>query len=135
MKLLRHLYSIYNYKYIKRKPLSKKIREIVYAKYDGHCAYCGCELEMRQMQVDHIKSVYVSTAQNGWNATQDDSIENLMPSCRQCNFYKGVGNIEYLRRMLKDTLYHTCVDNFQAKLAMKYGILTLKPWDGLFFFQ
>lgn len=124
---------------IKRKPLSKKIREIVYAKYDGHCAYCGCELEMRQMQVDHIKSVYVSTAQNGWNSTQDDSIENLMPSCRQCNFYKGVGNIEYLRRMLKDTLYHTlyhtCVDNFQTKLVMKYGILTLKPWNGLFFFE
>lgn len=27
-----------------RKPIPKNIREQVYQKYDGHCAYCGCEL-------------------------------------------------------------------------------------------
>ena len=34
--------------------ISKKTREIVYNKYNGHCAYCGCEIEMKDMQVDHI---------------------------------------------------------------------------------
>lgn len=28
-----------------RKPIQKKIREQVYKKYNGHCAYCGCKLE------------------------------------------------------------------------------------------
>ena len=35
-----------------------KVREIVYAKYKGHCAYCGCELEMKDMQIDHIVPKY-----------------------------------------------------------------------------
>ncbi len=29
----------------KRKSIPKKTREEVYKMYDGHCAYCGCELE------------------------------------------------------------------------------------------
>lgn len=32
------------------------IRHAVYAKYNGHCAYCGCEIDYKDMQVDHIKS-------------------------------------------------------------------------------
>ena len=36
-----------------RKTIPKKIRQIVYDKYNGHCAYCGCELEYKDMQIDH----------------------------------------------------------------------------------
>lgn len=32
------------------------VREEVYSKYNGHCAYCGCRLEYKDMQVDHIDS-------------------------------------------------------------------------------
>ena len=39
--------------------ISKKTREIVYNKYNGHCAYCGCEIEMKDMQVDHIVPKYL----------------------------------------------------------------------------
>lgn len=42
---------------MKHKPISKRIRELVYAKYNGHCAYCGSEITLKDMQVDHIKSV------------------------------------------------------------------------------
>ena len=34
--------------------ISKKTREAVYAKYDGHCAYCGRAIAYRDMQVDHF---------------------------------------------------------------------------------
>lgn len=37
-----------------RKPIPKSVRKQVYAKYNGHCAYCGCELEYKDMQVDHV---------------------------------------------------------------------------------
>ena len=43
---------------MKRKPISKDTREKVYEKYGGHCAYCGCHLEMKDMQIDHVYSVY-----------------------------------------------------------------------------
>ena len=43
----------------KHKPITKKIRIKVWEKYNHHCAYCGCKLEYKDMQVDHIDSVYV----------------------------------------------------------------------------
>lgn len=51
-----------------RKPIPKKIREEVYQKYNGHCAYCWCELEYKDMQVDHV----ISVCGNG-----DNNIDNL----------------------------------------------------------
>ena len=38
----------------KRKAIPKSIRMTVYQKCDGHCAYCGCDLEYKDMQVDHV---------------------------------------------------------------------------------
>lgn len=35
-----------------RKAISKNIRELVFNKYNKHCAYCGCELEYKDMQID-----------------------------------------------------------------------------------
>ena len=35
--------------------MKKKTREQVFKKFDGHCAYCGEEIEYDKMQVDHIK--------------------------------------------------------------------------------
>ena len=43
---------------MKRKPIPKEVRQQVYDKYNGHCAYCGCELGIKDMQVDHLHSVY-----------------------------------------------------------------------------
>lgn len=28
-----------------RKPIPKTVRKLVYKKYNGHCAYCGCEIQ------------------------------------------------------------------------------------------
>jgi hypothetical protein len=34
--------------------MKAKDRELVYKKYDGHCAYCGCVLE-KGWHVDHLE--------------------------------------------------------------------------------
>lgn len=120
---------------MKHKPIPKRTRQLVYAKYDGHCAYCGCKLEPKDMQVDHIKSVFQSTRENGWYEAQDDSIENLMPACRQCNFYKNETDIEGFRTRIHEWLEKTCRQSFQVRLAMKHGILEYHPWDGKFWFE
>ena len=41
----------------KHKPIPKRMRLLLYEKYNHKCAYCGCNLEYKDMQVDHIKSL------------------------------------------------------------------------------
>lgn len=124
---------------MKHKAIPKRVRELVYAKYDGHCAYCGCEIEYRQMQVDHVKSLYWNSIDNHFvdnpDIVQDDSLDNLMSSCRQCNYYKAEADIEGFRSKMRNILERTCRDSFQVQLAMKHGILEYKPWDGKFYFE
>ena len=79
-----------------RKAPTKEQRKLVYQMYDGHCAYCGCELELKDMQVDHFNSVYAYDGK--------DELENYMPSCRQCNFYKRACTVEQFRQNLKETM-------------------------------
>lgn len=118
---------------MKHKRIPKRQREEVFNKYGGRCAYCGCELTLRTMQVDHIKAVYTSSLENDNVETQDDSFDNLNPSCRQCNFYKGTLDIEQFRKKIMTTLYETCQNTFQAKLAKKLGMLTVKQFDKFYF--
>ena len=118
---------------MKHKKISKQQREAVFNKYGGRCAYCGCELSLRTMQVDHIKAVYASSLVNNGVETQDDNLENLNPSCRQCNFYKGTLNIEQFRDKIKTTLYETCQNTFQAKLAKKLGMMKVVQFDKFYF--
>lgn len=94
------------------------------------------------MQVDHVtaygQSVYgkdierVNEMIGDWTI---DSVDNLMPSCRACNYYKNINGIEGFRERILNQLSHTCIDTFQARLAMQYGIIEHKPWDGKFYFE
>ena len=127
-----------------RKPISKELRKQVYDKYNGCCAYCGKEITLKEMQVDHAtayaQSIYglKESMDRVEQMIADDSInsiDNLMPACRQCNFYKGGLDIENFRNRIKDTLENTCRSPFQVRLAMQYGIMTFKEWDGKFYFE
>lgn len=46
----------------RHKPIPKAIRQQVYEKFGGHCAYCGAPLAYRDMQVDHIEAHSVGGA-------------------------------------------------------------------------
>lgn len=97
-----------------RKHIPKKIRKQVYEKYGGRCAYCGCELEYKDMQVDHVEPVYL-----GYGG---DDIDNLMPACRMCNFYKSTFTLEKFRERLK-TIPDRLERDFTYRMAKKYGIV------------
>ena len=116
----------------KRKPISKKLRQQVYEKYNGHCAYCGCKLELKDMQVDHIYSV----AKAKWKKEEIDlnHIDNLMPSCRSCNYYKDTCSIDTFRKNLK-TLIERVRKQFIYRLAEKYNMVEEREWDELFYFE
>lgn len=116
---------------MKRKSISKEIRRKVYDKYGGHCAYCGCPLAYKDMQVDHIDAVY-RAAYEGRDV--DNSIDNLLPACRQCNFYKGASTVDEFRRKILQ-LERTALVGFPVRLAQKYGIVRVEKWDGKFYFE
>lgn len=109
-----------------RKQIPKKIREQVYQKYNGHCTYCGCELEYKDMQVDHVISVY------WYNGSND--IDNLMPSCRMCNFYKGTCTLEEFREQL-ESLHERLRKPFIYRLALKYGLISEHKKKIEFYFE
>ena len=124
----------------KRKSFTKKERQAVYDKCNGHCAYCGCELDIKDMQIDHVVSVGWSSyggqeSQRLIDEGKMNEIDNLLPACRQCNFYKSMNDLEGFRRNLREILWNTCTDTFQARLAMKYGMVVKHEWDGLFYFE
>lgn len=107
-----------------RKAIPKTKRLEIYEKYNHHCAYCGCELKHKDMQVDHIDSVYLHHEFLREKTLDElNEMDNLMPSCRQCNFYKGVDGIEPFRRHLTGRMMDNLRKNFNYRLALKYGLI------------
>lgn len=64
----------------------------------------------------------------------ENSVENLMPACRMCNYYKGAGGVEFLRKELKQ-VPRRLEKIFLVRLALKYKILDFNKWDEKFFFE
>lgn len=127
-------------KKLKRKTISKKTRKAVYEKYGGHCAYCGYELAYEDMQVDHVDPYNLN---NPWDhygheikKSEDEmnELDNLMPACRMCNFYKGGGTLEAFRQRLVDTLLPNACRPFQFRLAEKYGLVERHEKRKIFFY-
>lgn len=111
---------------VKRKTIPKTIRIKVFEKYNGHCAYCGCQLEYKDMQVDHVNSLY-------WHGGLDD-IGNYMPACRSCNFYKSTMPIEKFRLQLQ-TIPERLENDFIFRLAKSYGIICETKNPVKFYFE
>ena len=109
--------------------MTKAERFQVYNKYNGHCAYCGREIEFKDMQVDHIDPQRLYIDKN-----VADRIENLNPACRRCNHYKRAHSLEVYRELIRK-LHTKVLDNYICKVAEDYGIIKIKPWDGVFYFE
>lgn len=108
----------------KHKAIPKKTRIELYDKYNHKCAYCGCDLEYKDMQIDHIESVYANTDFKQIMTTEQMyNKKNLMPACRQCNFYKSSMDLETFRKQLSDTLIKNLQKTFQYRMALKYGLI------------
>ena len=78
--------------------LAKKIRETVYEKYGGRCAYCGRKIAYKDMQVDHFLPLRTWDIEDAGT----DDITNLMPACRMCNHYKRANTLETFRRYIQE---------------------------------
>ncbi|MDR0618296.1 MAG: HNH endonuclease, partial [Bacteroidales bacterium] len=72
--------------------MKKETRKTIFDKFGGHCAYCGTEINFDKFQVDH----FVAKLKGG-----SDDVDNLMPSCIECNRYKATLSIETFREWLE----------------------------------
>ena len=110
--------------------MKKELRKKVYAKYGGRCAYCGKAINYVDMQVDH----YLPHRQGMIPKEISDKVENLMPACRRCNHYKRAWPPEEFRKLIKK-LEKKIRETYLAKVALDFGIIKFKPFDGIFFFE
>lgn len=111
---------------MKRRRLTPAERMVIYNKCNGHCAYCGCELEFKAMQADHVEAFI-----NGGS----DTIDNMLPACRSCNHYKSSMDIETFRKCLERmpaVLERDCVT---YKIAHRFGIVQPVKEKVRFYFE
>lgn len=81
--------------------VSHRMRQQVYDKYGGVCAYCGRELSLNRdrhanmasdkMHVDHIHP----RSRGG-----SSDLDNLNPSCFRCNWWKADMDLEAFRDLM-----------------------------------
>lgn len=109
--------------------ISKAIREQVYNKHNGHCAYCGQTIAIKDMQVDHI-----DPQRRYGDKNVADRTENLNPSCRRCNHYKRANGLETFRRYLLD-MEKKVLGTYLGKVAQDYSMVNWTGWDGKFYFE
>src|SRR5574343_1053965 len=111
--------------------LTKAQRAEVKAKFNGRCAYCGCELGDR-WHADHFEAVVRNMRWErgkGFVPTgtllrpQHNTLENLMPACAPCNIDKGSNSLEWWRGKLASAVDVLHRNNPPFLHAMRFGLL------------
>ena len=114
-------------------------REEVYNKCSGHCAYCGVNITMKQMQVDHVKPLYRNdnvTTLEVWGVERGtNNIENLLPSCARCNRWKSTYSLEMFREVIQKSIERLERDTPNFRLAKDYGLLNVTKNKVIFYFE
>lgn len=92
------------------------LRTAVFQSYGEKCAYCGRQIQQRELHIDHILPVHFEQDDNEeFKAYHDeliqsgflaDSIENYLPSCPPCNVSKSnkvfsVSNLRFYHETAK----------------------------------
>ena len=119
---------------IKRKTIPKKVREAVYAKYDGHCAYCGKKLEYKDFQLDHLIPKQREHFKK-YTEEQIECFENYMPSCRRCNHYKRAHTLESFREMIEEIPKKLFRDSYIYKVGIDYCLIKSCEHKIKFYFE
>ena len=112
--------------------MAQKNRELIFNKYNGRCAYCGCELQ-KGWHVDELLPVRRNFK---WNAAKTKyvydgtcehperlHIDNQMPSCPSCNINKHSMSLEDFRNLIKGFIISLNRDSTQYKIAKRYGLV------------
>lgn len=126
--------------------MNKKDRQIIFDKYNGHCAYCGEILVLKTLHVDHIipQSNFLRHVTNNYkipsflsHLTYRDlnHIDNLFPACGVCNRWKSTFDLETFRNeifMQTDRLYKKSAS---FRIAKRYELIQYTFNSVVFYFE
>ena len=128
-----------------KKSFTKLERLEVYNKYDGRCAYCGEEINLKDMQIDHIicKRNFISNIKNNKqpyflkHLTEEDlnHNDNLNPSCRVCNKRKDAFTLDGFREQVENQILYLNKYSSTYRTAKKYNLLEEKQRKIVFYFE
>jgi 5-methylcytosine-specific restriction endonuclease McrA len=101
-------------------------RNSIYKKYSGRCAYCGTEISIKEMHVDHIHPKFL----NGLEET-----ENLNPACASCNLWKKTYTLEEFRREIELQVERLRRNNGGFRLAERFNQIRETGYLVTFWFE
>lgn len=114
-----------------KKWLQKK--EAVWSKFNGKCAYCGCDISINKFQIDHIiaKGIYDRNIRYYQDqGLKIDSIENLNPACCSCNNYKRDFTVDQFRSEIEQQIERLRRDKPTFRNVRKVWINPLYSKEG-----
>jgi 5-methylcytosine-specific restriction endonuclease McrA len=114
-------------------------RQVIYNKCNGHCAYCGKEITIKQMQIDHIEphwhTMTEQEAQRFNIKKGSHEMNNLNPSCARCNKWKSTYSLEQFRGVVQRSIDRMERDTPNFRLAKDYGLITITNQPVVFYFE
>lgn len=125
---------------------TKEQRIQVHGKFGGKCAYCGNDIELRRMQIDHVIPVwnFMVHIKNNWKVpdflkhlTENDvnHIDNLFPSCPVCNGWKKTFYLELFRHEIEEQIKRLNEYSANFRIAKRYGLVQETPKKVVFYFE
>lgn len=107
----------------------------IHSKYGGRCAYCGCEISIEKMQIDHIVSREEYYRNQASFSFPLDDPTNLNPSCHSCNNYKRNFSLEDFRSEIEQQVNRLRRDRPTFRLAERFGQIQCSPCAVKFYFE
>lgn len=121
--------------------MKKSDREIIFNKYNGKCAYCGCDL-LKGWHVDEIEPVIRSRKRldgrwvsDGCEYPERFHIDNQNPACASCNINKHSMALEAFRSLISGFIKSLNRDSTQYKIAKRYSLIKETDIEVKFYFE
>ena len=89
-------------------------------------------LNLDLSDMEHVKDKWI---QDGYRNPENDTIENMMPSCPSCNINKHSMNIEEFRAFIGRFVTSLNRDSTQYRIAKKYGLIQETGKQVYFYFE
>jgi len=111
-----------------------KNRQAVWDKSNGICWYCGDKL-VKGWHVDHFLPIVRDEKGGGCMLPENDTFENLVPSCAPCNRYKTFYNIEYFRHLIQNAANASRKLTSGFRISERFGLIEVKDEPVVFWFE
>lgn len=111
---------------IRSRKLSEEERLQIYNKCNRRCAYCGCNIEYKDMQVNHAEPLWCGGA---------DELNNMLPACRTCNYYKTPINVENFRNYINGIPERLTRDSVPFAIGKRFGVVQEHNEPIVFYFE